>query len=82
MAHPMSPLDHTQTLKTSFNDADGTLKVTGFVSGKIGHKITVGYPDAVTETYTFIDNGTTLYVLTAIYTDSTKNNLMSVERTS
>lgn len=39
------------------------------------------YPDAVTEIYTYKQIGSTVAVLTVIYTDSTKNNLTSIVRT-
>ena len=46
--------------------------------------VSVAYPDATTETYTFKSGGsggTTVSTVTIIYTDSTKDSLSSVART-
>ena len=45
-------------------------------------KIEVTYPDASTEVYTYKLNGTTVGVVTVVYTDGTKAVLSSAERTS
>ena len=45
--------------------------------------IAVGYPDATTETYTYKtggSGGTTVGVVTVVYTDSTKANISSVTK--
>lgn len=39
------------------------------------------YPDTVTEIYTYKQSGSTVAVVTVIYTDASKNNLVSVIRT-
>lgn len=47
--------------------------------------VSVAYPNATTETYTFKtggSSGTTVRVITVTYTDSTKENLSSAARTS
>ena len=53
-----------------------------FLREKLGNNIQVAYPTSTTETYTFRQNTTTIYVLTITYTDATKENILSVERTS
>jgi hypothetical protein len=45
--------------------------------------LSVAYPDATTETYTFKTggaSGTTSAIVTVVYTDSTKENLSSVTK--
>lgn len=54
----------------------------GFVSEAVANKIEVAYPTSTTETYTFKNGATTYKVLTVTYTDSTKENISSVERTA
>ena len=73
-------LDHGQAIRSAFNDSDKTIAVGSFVGLKIGHKVTQTAVNATTDDYTFLDNGTTLYVIRIIYTTSTKDVLSSVER--
>lgn len=54
----------------------------GFLADKLGRKIEVAYPSGSTETYTYKDGTTTLFVVTVTYTDATKTVLTSVERTT
>jgi hypothetical protein len=81
-----SQVDGNQALQKAYNDVDATLGVNGFVVGKVGHKIELAISTTNvandTETYTFSDNGTTLYVITVIYTDGGRDTLLSVERTA
>lgn len=79
---PMSQLDFQQVIKFASNDVNKTIGVDGFIVGKVGHKMTVTYPSGTTEVYSFYDGSTLLYELTIVYTDSTKESLSSVERTS
>lgn len=60
----MSEKDFQQTLKSSFNDSDKSITTSGFVSGKVGHKITRTVVDATNDDYRYLDivfteNGTT-----------------------
>lgn len=73
-------LDGHQSLKASFNDVDFSLTVNGFLTGKVGRKIEVDYVNTVTEQYNFMENGNLLYTLEVIYTDVTKESLLSAER--
>lgn len=77
---PMSLLDANLTERSAFNEVDASFTNSGFLTGKIGRKIEVSGSGA-TEIYTFIEDGVTLYVLTLTYTDSSKENLLSAERT-
>lgn len=80
----------SEVLKLSANQIDPADHSVGtyvqvwdnWVFQKVGRKILAEYPDSVTETYTFRQGATTLYVLTVVYTDSTKVTLTSVERTA
>lgn len=53
-----------------------------WLNGEVGNKITVAYPSATTETYTYKNGATTYKVLLVTYTDSTKANVSEVERTA
>lgn len=74
-------IDSNQVLKSSFNEVDASVTQSGFLVGKVGRKVEVGGAGAV-ETYTFIEDGVVLYVLTLTYTDGTKAQLLSAERTA
>lgn len=77
----LSNRDGFQTLQAAFNEEDFSISTGGFLTGKVGRKIEVGGAGAV-ETYTFLEDGDTLYVLTLTYTDATKTTLLSAERTA
>lgn len=77
----LSNRDGFQTLQASFNEEDFSLTTSGFLTGKVGRRIEVGGAGAV-ETYTFLEDGDVLYVLTLTYTDVTKATLLSAERTA
>lgn len=79
-----SNLDFQQTLKSSYNDVNATLSVDGFLVGKVGNKVTLAISTTTiandTETYTFLDGATSLYQLKIIYTDGTRELMLSAER--
>ena len=81
----LSTYDSAQVLQKSFNTEGSTLGVDGFVVGKVGRKIDRAVTTTTitddTEVYTFTEDSNTLYVLTIIYTDGTRESLLSVERT-
>lgn len=83
---PLSHLDYEQTLQSSYNDVNATLGVDGFLTGKVGRKIELTISTTTiandTEIYNFSENGTALYTLTLIYTDGSRAQLSSVERTA
>lgn len=83
---PKSPVDGNQALQKSFNVESSTLGVDGFISGKVGHKVSLAISTTTiaddTETYTFEDSGVTLFVITIIYTDGSRETMLSAERTA
>lgn len=83
---PLSHLDYEQTLQSSYNDVNATLSVDGFLTGKVGRKIELAISTTTiandTEVYSFSENGTALYTLTIVYTDGSRAQLSSVERTA
>jgi len=82
----LSDRDANQTLQHTYNSVDASITTSGFLVGKVGHKVTVAISTTSvaddTITYTFLDNGTTLYEIELIYTDSTYDTLLSAERIS
>jgi len=72
-------LDADQAIQGAYNDVNSTLGVDGFLTGKVGRKVGL-LTEGNTETYTFSENGTVLYVLEIIYTDSSREQLVSAER--
>lgn len=50
----MSQKDQDQILRTAFNDNDGTISTSGFVDGKVGHRIkTQAVSSTIDESYYF-----------------------------
>lgn len=78
----LSNRDGFQTLQAAFNEEDFSISTGSFLQGAVGRKVTVGTPSTTVETFTFSENGVTLYELTLTYSDSTKNVLVSAERTA
>ena len=83
---PLSDRDANQTLQSSYNQVDGSLQISGFLTGRVGHKVefatTTTSTTDDTQIITFSDNGNELYELTLIYTDATQQTLISAERTA
>jgi hypothetical protein len=81
---PASDSSSENTLRGSYNDMNKTFGVDGFLVGRVGHKVelAIGTTNVAndTETYTFSDNGTILYVLEIIYTSGSRDTLLSAER--
>ena len=73
-------------LRSAHVEETGTISVNGFVSAKVGHRITLTILTTNvlndTERYTYFDGTTQLMQLTIIYTDGTRGTLASVERTA
>jgi len=78
----MSDRDFQQTLKLSFNDVDASLTTNGFLIAKVGRKVEIDVSGGSVAIYTFKENGTTLYQYTLTYTDITRSQLVSAERTA
>lgn len=80
---PLSERDAPQIQKKVYNEVNATLGVDGFIVGAIGRKIIKTNTSATVETYSFYEDQTTLlYQLVITYTDGTKADLSSVERTA
>jgi hypothetical protein len=82
----LSERDFQQTLKHSYNDIDGSLTTAGFLTGKVGRKVTQTISTTTvsndTLTFTFSESGIDLYAIKVIYSDATYTTLLSAERTS
>lgn len=72
--------DASQVLGYVFNPSDNSLTTGSFLVGKVGRKIDLSLFDAVTEDYTYSEDGDTLYVIRIVYTDADKTTFMSAER--
>ena len=72
-----SDLDYSQAIQTSFNDVNATISTDGFLVGKVGRRFDLAISTTTvsndTETYTFSENGTTLYVIKIVYTDGSRS---------
>lgn len=83
---PPSDLDSTQNIQRSYNDVNATLSVDGFLTGLVGRKVVLDISTTTvsndTETYTFSENGTNLYAIKIIYTDGSRQTMISAERIS
>lgn len=81
-----SEYDANQITQKIFNPEGGTLAVDGFLVGKVGRRVDLVLTTTTlsndTEVFTFSEEGTTLFELTLIYTDGTRAQLLSAERTA
>jgi hypothetical protein len=81
-----SDQDQTQIFQNSYNTEDASITVNGFLAGKVGRKVTVAISTTSvsndTETYTFLESGVTLFVYFVIYTDGSRSQMLSAERTA
>lgn len=79
-----SNLSHENVLRDVHSEIDNSLITNGFLVAKVGRKVesvisTTSVSDD-TNTLTFSENGTTLYVIKVIYTDDTQSVMISAER--
>jgi hypothetical protein len=79
-----SNLSGDNVLRDVHNSDDNSIITSSFVVGKVGRKIesaisATSVPDD-TQTVTYSEDGTVLYVLRIIYTDGTRSEFSSVER--
>lgn len=79
---PASNLSQENILRASANFEDGSLTTTGFLTGKVGRRVEMATVGADTEVYTFLEDGIQLYEITIVYTDGTKETMLSSERTA
>lgn len=81
---PASPLSSENVLRNSYSEETKTLNVSGFISAKVGHKITLDIQTTNvandTELYSYYDNSTLLMQIKVIYTTGARDVLLSVER--
>lgn len=81
---PLSSQDFEQAIQYAFNDNTRTVGVGGFITAKVGHKITVTISTTNvandTETYEYFDSSTSILQLKLIYTNGARTLLLSVER--
>jgi hypothetical protein len=82
----LSERDANQTQQSTYNQETATTSVDGFLAGKVGHKISIATTTTNvandSETITYSDNGNTLMVIKNIYSDGTRQVLLSAERIS
>jgi len=82
---PFSDFDADQIIRKIYNEA-GMICTEGWVTGKIGRKITYAIVqtnvanDTIQNSY--IEDGVTLIVLNTVYTDGTRSTISHVERVS
>lgn len=79
-------LDYEQAIQGVYNDENATLSVDGFLTGKVGRKVELTISTTTilddTEIYNFSEDGIALYELTIIYTDGSRTQMISAERTT
>jgi hypothetical protein len=78
--NPLSTYDQEQILQKVY-DPSAVLAVGSFLSKEVGNQILWSSINSTTEAYTFYEGTNLLYVLTIVYTDNTKAQLLSVTRT-
>tara|TARA_R110000803_G_scaffold187128_3_gene249496 strand:- start:3402 stop:3671 length:270 start_codon:yes stop_codon:yes gene_type:complete len=82
----LSEYDANQIFQKTYNPEGGTIAVDGFLVGKAGRKVDVALSLTAfaddTETFTFSEDGTDLFTLVLIYTDGSRAQLLSAERTA
>ncbi len=80
----LSERDPGQTQQSTYNQETATTSVDGFLAGKVGHKITISITTTNvandSELITYSDSGSTLMVIKNVYTDGTRQVLISAER--
>ena len=79
-----SGLDAGQTQRKAFNDDLAVMSVDGFVTSKVGHKITLTLSQTSvandTETFEYFDDATSLMTIKIVYTDGNRTVMTSTER--
>lgn len=75
-----SIINQQNIMRDVYNENDKSLAISSFIDSKIGNKILKVDIDSVTEQYSYYDGVVLLKTIQIIYTSSTKENLVSVER--
>lgn len=76
----LSKLDFEQVIQMQNVDEIASTMTTGFVQGKVGHKVTASTVSPTVVNYTYSDGVLTLMTIQVVYTDSTQTTVVSVER--
>lgn len=76
----MTQLDANQAIRSAFSDEDKTLTVGPFIQSKAGNKVLKTNTSSTVEQYSYYDGSTLLYIVEVEYTDSSKNDLVRIER--
>lgn len=83
---PYSDLDASQTEQAAFNDNTFSKLVDGYLSAIVGRRIDIAITTTTiandTEVYTFSENSVQLMVLTLVYTDGSRAQLLYAVRTA
>lgn len=83
---PTADLSHENVLRSAYNKEDSSITTSGFLVGKVGHKVTQATSTTTiandTLTYNFLDGAALLYSIKVIYTDATYATMISAERTA
>lgn len=83
---PASDLDSTQNIQNSFNDINSTLSVDGFLTGLVGRRVDLAISTTTvpndTQTFTFSENGISLYAFKIVFTDATYSLMLYATRIS
>ena len=69
------------TLRYAFNDADKSLTTSTFVTAKVGHKIMRNVISPTVDDFESYDGSSLLFTIRVTYTNSTHDDIVSVERT-
>jgi len=77
----MSEKDANQVLMSAYSDTDATIAVSGFVSSKVGARITRSVISPTVDDYSFYDTAKLLYRLRVTYNNSDHDEIDQVERT-
>lgn len=83
---PQSNLDAPETAQKAFNDTDASFNVNGFLVGVVGRRVDLAISTTTiandTETYSFSENGNSLYALKIVYTDGSRSQMLFAVRIS
>jgi len=75
-----SKLDYEQIQKLEFNPELASKTTSGFVQGKIGHKIERAVVNYTTDDYSYFDGSNLLMTIRVTYATSSKEEVNSAER--
>lgn len=65
-----------------YNLEDKSITTSGFLVGKVGHKITYTSISSTIDDWSYLDGSSLLYTIRITYVDSTKEQILSAERTA